>query len=431
MPNTNNLKSVLLIARDFPPYDAPDGWLIRSYYLAKFLQYQNYQVHIICYGREQKTDKYNVSGLYINSLNYLSLTDLLNRRNPITLVASAVAVLGKRIFRKIFGIGWIDSQELFINKYYLLALGEIIKHGIKTVIVSTPSHSHQIIGLKLKKKLGDDINWIAEFRDPWSMRRKYITRTPYMLKRINYFEQKCFANSDTCVVVSEGMHKIYKEKYPDSSLVIIENGYVENGQEQKPQENLIRFISKAKKEDRIVIGYFGVGGTGYRNDGKSFDPLLNVFHFDAKLAASFAIVTQGECNLSNNVPENISYIHLPTASNEVVRANMMHIDIGLFIYSEQGDSDLVMGGKIYDYVGSDVTPWFITPHSSYSIRRFMDVLQNGYISDIYNESTIRKSAYDILEIYKNKSSTFIDYDDNIKRIYSRDYQYSKYLDIVN
>ena len=55
--------------------------------------------------------------------------------------------------------GWV--------KYAVEKATEVIKsENIATVITSSPPHSTQLIGLKLKKRLG--IKWICDLRDPWT-----------------------------------------------------------------------------------------------------------------------------------------------------------------------------------------------------------------------------------------------------------------------
>ena len=42
----------------------------------------------------------------------------------------------------------------------------IEKENIDTLLTTSPPHSVQIIGLKLKKKF--NLKWVADLRDPWT-----------------------------------------------------------------------------------------------------------------------------------------------------------------------------------------------------------------------------------------------------------------------
>lgn len=57
-------------------------------------------------------------------------------------------------------IFWVKPTVKFLHHY-------IKEHNIQNVITTGPPHSVHLIGLGLKKK-NPTLNWIADFRDPWS-----------------------------------------------------------------------------------------------------------------------------------------------------------------------------------------------------------------------------------------------------------------------
>ena len=54
---------------------------------------------------------------------------------------------------------WVKPSVQFLSNY-------IKNEGISTIITTGPPHSLHLIGFQLKQKL--KINWIADFRDPWT-----------------------------------------------------------------------------------------------------------------------------------------------------------------------------------------------------------------------------------------------------------------------
>ena len=54
---------------------------------------------------------------------------------------------------------WVKPSVKYLSKY-------IQDNAIETIITTGPPHSLHLIGLELKKQL--NINWIADFRDPWT-----------------------------------------------------------------------------------------------------------------------------------------------------------------------------------------------------------------------------------------------------------------------
>ncbi len=55
---------------------------------------------------------------------------------------------------------WVRPSVKFLLKY-------LTENQITTIITTGPPHSIHLIGLKLKKK-NPSLNWLADFRDPWS-----------------------------------------------------------------------------------------------------------------------------------------------------------------------------------------------------------------------------------------------------------------------
>lgn len=54
---------------------------------------------------------------------------------------------------------WVKPSVEFLQKY-------ILENNINTIITTGPPHSLHLIGLKLKTQ--NNIQWIADFRDPWT-----------------------------------------------------------------------------------------------------------------------------------------------------------------------------------------------------------------------------------------------------------------------
>ncbi|WP_121666712.1 glycosyltransferase family protein [Mesonia aquimarina] len=54
---------------------------------------------------------------------------------------------------------WVKPSVKYLESY-------IKKNNINTIITTGPPHSLHLIGLQLKQKLG--VNWLADFRDPWT-----------------------------------------------------------------------------------------------------------------------------------------------------------------------------------------------------------------------------------------------------------------------
>ena len=96
-----------------------------------------------------------------------------------------------------------------------------------TVISTSPPHSTQLIGWKLKKEFG--VKWIVDFRDPWygiifyhELGHSFASRA---LDR--YYERKVVDAADTLVVVGEKMGEDLTEDFglKPGKVQVVHNGF--------------------------------------------------------------------------------------------------------------------------------------------------------------------------------------------------------------
>jgi glycosyltransferase involved in cell wall biosynthesis len=147
------------------------------------------------------------------------------------------------------------------NKYALKKAKELIKEfNIDTVVTTSPPHSTQLIGLKLKRNL--NIRWIADLRDPWTDIYYYnqFKHTALAQKIDLNYERKVVENADLLITVSEDVKRLFAEKskllIADKTFVI-PNGYDEDDFRIKPQ----------KPEGKKVITYSGTISEAYDVSG--------------------------------------------------------------------------------------------------------------------------------------------------------------------
>lgn len=143
------------------------------------------------------------------------------------------------------------------NKYALRKAIEIIKlHQIDVVVTSSPPHSTQLIGLKLKQKM--NICWIADLRDPWTDIYYYhqFRHTAWALKADRKMEREVVEKADNLITVSEDVKRLFAEKSKlaiAAKTLVIPNGF---------DEEDFR-ISEVPTETRKVITYTGTISEAY------------------------------------------------------------------------------------------------------------------------------------------------------------------------
>lgn len=115
------------------------------------------------------------------------------------------------------------------NRYaYRRAVELIREHGIDTVVTTSPPHSTQLIGLKLRRHL--PIRWIADLRDPWTDIYYYnqFGHTPPALALDRRYERRVVEQADQLITVSQDVKRLFAAKTPlpvAQKIVVIPNGY--------------------------------------------------------------------------------------------------------------------------------------------------------------------------------------------------------------
>jgi len=146
------------------------------------------------------------------------------------------------------------------NKYALKKAAELIhEFNIETVVTTSPPHSTQLIGLKLKQKF--NIRWIADLRDPWTDIYYYnqFKHTALALRIDKNYERKVVEKADVLITVSEDVKRIFAEKSRlpiAAKTVVIPNGF---------DEDDFR-ITNIPTETRKIITYTGTISEAYDVD---------------------------------------------------------------------------------------------------------------------------------------------------------------------
>lgn len=167
----------------------------------------------------------------------------------------------QKLFRFIRGNFFIPDARVGWNRFALRLAMEIIKSSkIDAVITTSPPHSTQLIGLRLKRKL--DINWIADLRDPWT--DIYYAGMMYQMapaKKINRsLELKVLESADRILATCNSTRdlfrsKISKNKQADNILTIT------NGFDEEDFTGLEKITP-----DRFSITYLGTFANNYNID---------------------------------------------------------------------------------------------------------------------------------------------------------------------
>jgi len=399
--------------------------------LANFLSSNDFIVDVYCVSRAYKSAKEvidpQVSVHHINSIfTYFDVVGC-NLDSAILKFGCVVTKIFKRLYLK-FIRNVIDYESILTNIFYNKIISEVDNWNNVNVITSSPSHSIHLVGELLKDSLGEEINWIADFRDPWSARPLYGSKQDDELKYEREVEARILKKADHFVVVSEGMADYY-EKLRCDHVEVIENGYVD-APVLEPNSELAEFIKKQHETGRIVLAYFGTGGIGSAGQsGKDLQFLGNYLGEKKDVFEKYALVMQGSLVVNvNNWGSRLLVLNSEELSQ--VRANMDIVDVGLNVYTCIEDADMTVGSKIYELAASNTPTWCLIPNGAKSIRRFAKKVGGVIITDPTNKEHVISDAVKIIDNFK-KNDDFFKINKTELTDYKRSSQYKKFLMLMN
>lgn len=255
-----------------------------------------------------------------------------------------------KIFRFIRGNVFLPDARIGWNPYAYSKAKELIKkHGIETVIITSPPHSSQLIGLRLKKEFS--IQLIADLRDPWTeiFYNKELFRTKWAERQDANMEKLCLENADQIVVVSDAIKRSFSAKYPviQNNIVVIPNGFDEADFSMEKSVVLSEIPSKEK-----VISYVGNLGEQYPIDGflQAFSNLVNN-------EKEWKLRFVGNCHVGvKNKVENLNLTKqvefIPYVDHAAAIQFMLTSTILLLIIPEVEDNKGILTGKLFEYLAT-------------------------------------------------------------------------------
>jgi glycosyltransferase involved in cell wall biosynthesis len=134
-----------------------------------------------------------------------------------------------KLLRFVRGNFFIPDPRRGWNRYAFKKACELIEaEDIKHIITTSPPHSSQLIGLKIKKKY-PEIRWVADLRDPWTDIYYYKQFYPTLVsKSIDLrFEKEVLKKADRIITVGNSLKTLFSSKLDgiEKKIEVITNGY--------------------------------------------------------------------------------------------------------------------------------------------------------------------------------------------------------------
>lgn len=264
--------------------------------------------------------------------------------------------LKNKISRFIRGNFFIPDPRRGWNRYAVNEAAEIIRReNIKYVITTSPPHSTQLIGLRLKK-LFPGITWIADLRDTWTDIYYYDLFYPTFFSKAidSHYERNVLRNADQIITVGNNLAKTYMSKTAGiaSKMHVIPNGY-----DEEDFEGIIPVMPV-----RFTITYVGTLSEVYPLDGLlsalallEKDGVDFLFRFAGTISSE--IKAKINSYLSSTKTEIISYVSHPEAIKLMAESSLL-----LLIIPDTRKNDAITPGKVFEYIAAGKPVLYIGPH---------------------------------------------------------------------
>ncbi len=319
-----------------------------------------------------------------------------------------------------------DLYAFWIPVAYLKALKIIKKHNIKNIISTSPPGSSHITAYLLKKTL--KLNWIADFRDPWTKTEKLWESNEKILlkKTVNrFFEKKTLENANYITFTTNEMKNEYSkmnEKLITKSEIVT-NGFDPNDLIKiEAIKKEMNFCKRDNQNDSILFVH-----AGNLYSGRTPIPFLHAWGsliksgklprkaFCIKFIGSHGeyidkiIDVRDKFNLQNQlilkdmIPHKEAYLELAQA------------DVLLLL---QPGTRLQIPAKLYEYIIFGKPILAISPFGS--INEIIEKNDLGWWADSENIESIKKCLIDIYKSFldnhndKNKNKIDISKFDGVK-----------------
>ncbi len=305
----------------------------------------------------------------------------------------------QRILRFIRGNFFIPDARVGWVRHAVKTADRIIRQeAIETVLISSPPHSSQLIGLELKKRF-PKIHWMADMRDPWTDIYYYAEfhMMEFVKAKDKQLERAVFENASSEEVVSDSLARLFAGKSTsiDSSKIhVIPNGF--DGRDFKQD-----IVPPA---DVFRLTYVGTLAESYRPE-LFFNVLAEVMSEFSEVRFQVRFVGSPSVSLKHVLEtEHLSDVtefigHVPHA--EAV-GYMRSSSVLLLFIPDVDHAEGILTGKLFEYLGSRVPVVGNGPVNG-DAAAILKETGAGLLFDRMDKQGLKNHLRDLVERWKTNS----------------------------
>ena len=396
-----SVKKVLVITYYWPPAGGPgvQRWL-------KFVKYlPDFDIEPIVYSPEnpnyplvddalhnEVSDKVTIIKQPI--FEPYKIASLFSKKKTQTIASGIISTKKQSFVEKLLlyirGNYFIPDARKFWVKPSVKFLATYIKqHQIDTIITTGPPHSVHLIGLKLKEQL--NVNWLADFRDPWTTigYHNKMKLTVKSQKKHKAFEKEVLQNADEIIVTSPTTKEEFQE-ITNQPISVITNGFDDVD------------FGKIELDTKFTLAHIGSLLTG-RNPEVLWQVLAELIQEKAAFKNAFELKLIGA--VSDDVLISIynyglkDYISLlGYMPHKDAQIQQRQSQVLLLVEIDSPETKCIIPGKLFEYMQSGRPIIGFGPENS----DFKIILSSTNSGNLYNYKESEKEAIknNILSYFK-------------------------------
>jgi len=350
-------KKILIITYYWPPCGGAgvQRWLKFTKYMPEY----GWELHVLTVdpafaeypARDESLEKDIHPGIRVyktKALNYFRLGKTHPSSGPKTRpLTDGKNTINNRIAHCIRGNFFIPDPRKGWNRFAVQKAARIIReHGIRYVLTTSPPHSTQLIGLKLKKMF-PELKWIADLRDPWT--DIYYYKNFYGTWPAKRYDRKLEENvlhkADKIITVGESLADLFSDKlhHKTKDISVITNGYDEDDF-RNMQANVV--------PGKTMITY--VGSITDQYPLREFIDVINDLSISGRhneLSMRIAgHVSHNMKTLINDYPVSRFINIIPYTNHRQSIKYMLESNMLLLLIPDHPLNKLIITGKIFEYL---------------------------------------------------------------------------------
>ena len=367
---------------------------LRWYNLIQELKKLNYDITVFSIGKEHNIKrKDNLTEIEWKNNRFL---DFIYRKNFKNYSMGVVDSSSNLLIRF---LSWIrvnffypDGRIFNLRKIENFIIEYIIKNDINLLITTSPPHSTQLLGQRIKKKT--NIEWISDYRDPYLSWDILLNMKPLNIsKKIHSNFQNQFLNGSDKIIVTNS--KLKKEF---SSLTNNQIEVIHNGSNYYPSNN---FINK-----KFILSYFGLLNK-LRDPKTLIDVLDDLLKTDKFFYENFEFHLYGDIQKTTlNDIKNKKYLIQKTTIKNYMPNNKISKEIDsssiLLLLLNNTKIQNTTPYKLFDYLVSEKNILTLGDYPSGDVDHLLKKYKRSKRLNYSDNESIRGYLIKMFELYKNK-----------------------------